>query len=188
MDSELHQTPVPVPPVSWEWQILSYFFCLFVFILGPHPRHMEVPRLGVESELWPPAYTSTTATQDPSRVCNLHHSSWQHQILNSLSETRDQTHVLMDASRVHQPLSHDGNFWQILSNGNFFLPSCRPCSFTDLPLWPKFTGPKVSETQAGSWSLNQDHAKVLVRWLNHELGSSRAASSHASCFMQGACL
>ena len=26
------------------------FVCLFVF-LGPHPRHMEVPRLGIESEL-----------------------------------------------------------------------------------------------------------------------------------------
>jgi len=27
------------------------FFFFFVFSLGPHPRHMEVPRLGVESEL-----------------------------------------------------------------------------------------------------------------------------------------
>ena len=28
---------------------LSFFF--FFFFLGPHPRHMEVPRLGVKSEL-----------------------------------------------------------------------------------------------------------------------------------------
>ena len=34
-----------------------FFFCLFVFF-GPHPRHMEVPRLGVELELSPPAYTT----------------------------------------------------------------------------------------------------------------------------------
>ena len=28
------------------------FFAFFVFcLLGPHPRHMEVPRLGVQSEL-----------------------------------------------------------------------------------------------------------------------------------------
>ena len=28
------------------------FVCLFVFVfLGPHPQHMEVPRVGVESEL-----------------------------------------------------------------------------------------------------------------------------------------
>ena len=27
------------------------FFFFAVFFLGPHPRHMKVPRLGVESEL-----------------------------------------------------------------------------------------------------------------------------------------
>ena len=46
---------------------------------------MEVPRLGVESELQPPAYTTSTATQDLSRICNLHHRSRQHRILNRLS-------------------------------------------------------------------------------------------------------
>ena len=30
---------------------------------------MEVPRLGVESELWLPAYTRATATPDPSLIC-----------------------------------------------------------------------------------------------------------------------
>ena len=45
---------------------------------------MDVPRLGVESELQLPAYTTATATLDPSLVCNLHHSSRQHQILNPL--------------------------------------------------------------------------------------------------------
>jgi len=38
------------------------------FSLEPHPRHMEVPRLGVESELLLPAYTRATATPDLSRV------------------------------------------------------------------------------------------------------------------------
>ena len=28
-----------------------YFFFVFLLFLGPLPRHMEVPRLGVESEL-----------------------------------------------------------------------------------------------------------------------------------------
>ena len=27
------------------------FLCLFLVFLGPHPGHMEVPRLGVEAEL-----------------------------------------------------------------------------------------------------------------------------------------
>ena len=47
---------------------------------------MEVPRLGVESELQRPAYTTATATQDLSHVCDLHHSSWQRRILNPLNK------------------------------------------------------------------------------------------------------
>ena len=47
------------------------------------------------------AYTTATATGDPSLVCSLHHSSWQHQILNPLSETKDRTRILMDISRIH---------------------------------------------------------------------------------------
>ena len=43
------------------------------FFLGPHPRHMEVPRLEVEWELQLLAYTTATAAQDPSRICDLHH-------------------------------------------------------------------------------------------------------------------
>ena len=37
---------------------------------------MEVPRLGVELEIQLPAYTTATATPDPSGVCELHQSSW----------------------------------------------------------------------------------------------------------------
>ena len=73
---------------------------IFFFFLGLNQRHMEVPRLRAESELQLPAYTTVIATQDPSRVCNLHHSSWQHQILNPLSRVRDRTCVLMDISWV----------------------------------------------------------------------------------------
>ena len=52
---------------------------------------MEVPRLGTESELKLPAYSTATATPDPSHICDLHYSSWQCQMLNPLSEARDQT-------------------------------------------------------------------------------------------------
>ena len=54
---------------------------------------MEVSRIGVE-------YTTATATRDLSRVCHLHHSSAQHQILNPLSKARDRTLIPMDTSRV----------------------------------------------------------------------------------------
>ena len=70
---------------------------------------MAVPRLGVESELQPLAYTTATATQDLSRICHLHHSSWQRQILNPLNKARDGIHVLVDISQVLNLLSYKGN-------------------------------------------------------------------------------
>jgi len=43
---------------------------------------MEVSRQGVKLELQLWAYTTAMAMPDPSHICNLHHSSWQHWILN----------------------------------------------------------------------------------------------------------
>ena len=62
----------------------SFCFCLF----RATQWHIKFPRLGAKLELQLPAYTTTTATQDPSLVCNLHHSSRQCRILNPLSEAR----------------------------------------------------------------------------------------------------
>ena len=74
------------------------YFCLF----WPYLRHMEVFKLVVESELQLMAYTTATATRDPSHICDdLYHSSRQCWILNPLSKARDRTCVLMDASQVH---------------------------------------------------------------------------------------
>ena len=52
---------------------------------------MDVLKLGVKLELQPWAYTTATATPDPSHVCDLHHSSRQHQIPNPLNEARYQS-------------------------------------------------------------------------------------------------
>ena len=60
---------------------------------------MEVPRLGVKSELQLPVYTTATATQDPSGICDLHNSR-QRQILKPLIEARDRTHNLMVLTRI----------------------------------------------------------------------------------------
>ena len=49
--------------------------CDFLSFLGPHLQHVEVPRVGVESELQLLAYTTVTAMQNLSCVRNLHHSS-----------------------------------------------------------------------------------------------------------------
>ena len=41
-----------------------------------------------------------TAMQNPGHICDPHHRSWQCWILNPLSEARDWTCVLMDASQI----------------------------------------------------------------------------------------
>ena len=86
-------------PKELKALLLLLLFCLLSF-LGSHPQYMEVPTLGVESELKPPVYTRTTAMPDPSRILHLHHSSRQCQILNPLSEARDGTCNLMVRSRI----------------------------------------------------------------------------------------
>ena len=82
-------------------RITTGFFFFFSFsILGLHPPHMKIPRLGVKSELQLlPAYIPATATPDPSRLFELHHNSQQRQILNPLRESRDRTRFLMDPSQ-----------------------------------------------------------------------------------------
>ena len=72
---------------------------MYIF-LGLQLQHLEISRLEIKSELQLPAYATATATPDLSRVCDLHCTSWQCQILNPRSEARDQTHVLVDTSRV----------------------------------------------------------------------------------------
>ena len=71
---------------------------------------MEVPRVKSELHLLACATAKTIATQDPSRVCNLYHSSWQHWILNPLSKARDRTRNLMVPSRIHFCCSSPGAF------------------------------------------------------------------------------
>ena len=74
----------------------SFFFAF----QGLYFQHMEVPMVGVESELSQPAYATATATQDLSQVCDLYHSSWQHHIPDPLNKVGDRTHILMNTSLI----------------------------------------------------------------------------------------
>ena len=75
-------------------------WCKFFCVWGAHLWHMEVPRLGVESELQLPVYTTATATRDPSCVCDLHHSSRQPRLPDPLMEGRDWTCILRNTSWI----------------------------------------------------------------------------------------
>ena len=99
-------------------------FYLFICFLGPH-LWMEVPRLGVEPELQLPAYATATAKPHLSHICDLHHSLWQHQILNPLSEARDRICILMDISQVCNMLSYNGNFNKLLNKQNISISTDR---------------------------------------------------------------
>ena len=71
------------------------FYANLRITLLPSFIYFCLPRLGIELELWPLVYTTTTAMPDPSCICDLHHSSWQFHILNPLSKARDQTFNLI---------------------------------------------------------------------------------------------
>ena len=87
----------------WQYQILNPLseagdqthilmdISLVLLFLAPHLKHLEVSRLEVKLEVQLPAFTTVTSIWDPSRFCDLHHSSWHHWIPYS------------------QLLSHNGN-------------------------------------------------------------------------------
>ena len=66
---------------------------------------MEGPRLGVEIQIGAAAeaFATVTVTPDLSHILDLHRSLWQHWILKSLSEAKDQTRVPTDIMWCSQP-------------------------------------------------------------------------------------
>ena len=76
--------------------IFLFYYYYYYFFLELHPPRMEVPSLGVTSELQLPAYATATAAWDLSCIYDLHHSSRQCRILNPLGEARDRTCIITD--------------------------------------------------------------------------------------------
>ena len=94
---------------------VSFFFFFIVFFLGPHQRHMEVPRLGVESGLQPPVYAIATAMRDqPASVTDT----------TALSNAGSLTHGTRPG---FEPAWILGRFvstephWELLDRSYFFL-------------------------------------------------------------------
>ena len=96
--------------------MVCFFFCLFKATPMAHGGPPARGRIG--------AVATATATCDLSRICNPHHSSWQHRILNPMSKARDRTHCICDlhhSSQLRQifnPLSKARN-----QTHNFMVPS-----------------------------------------------------------------
>ena len=135
---------------------------IFFVFLGPHPQHMEVPRLGVKSELQLLAYNTATATQNPSHICNLHHSLQPCQISNPLSEARDWIQVITDTSQVcyHEPQQelpkvHSFNqLTQTFQNNSWVMEKEKEYIQT-LPQFPPVLKKNYSWIIATSWWLSE---------------------------------
>ena len=78
-----------------------YVLCMYVCLFRAAPTAYGGPQARGQIGAAASAYATTTATPDLSRICNLHHSLRQCWILNPLSEARDGTRVLTDASQIH---------------------------------------------------------------------------------------
>ena len=82
---------------SWTWANdfispnLNFLFSFFR--AAPMAYGGSQARGQIELQLL--AYTTATATPDPSWVCDLHHNSQQHRIINPLSKASDWTHNFM---------------------------------------------------------------------------------------------
>ena len=65
----LYTATVPKPRIFFFFYITATYLFFYLFnqlicFLGLHVHDVEVPRLGVESKLWLPAYITFTVTQD----------------------------------------------------------------------------------------------------------------------------
>ena len=68
LDTQFYLTVLYIYPYGGDTPfnfIGRFFVFVFVFFLGPHLRHMDVTRLGVELELQLLPYTTATAMPDP---------------------------------------------------------------------------------------------------------------------------
>ena len=68
---------------------LVLVFCLFVLLFRAAPMAYGGSQARGRIRDTAPSQRHSHAKQDPSCLCYLHHSSWQHQILNPLREARD---------------------------------------------------------------------------------------------------
>ena len=86
-------------------QTCSIFF-FFFFFFCPFAISWAAPTAYGGSQARGPIRAVATGLRqshssvDPSCVCDLHHSSQQHWILNPLSKARNQTCILMDTRQI----------------------------------------------------------------------------------------
>ena len=118
------------------------------------------------------AYTTATATPDPSCLCDLRRSSWQRRILYPLSKARDPTGILTDTSWIHSSLSHNRNsqfcYWFLTYIGSV------------IPLSWNFLGLALCPPMWYAWSFSESFGVYLkITW--QVQGSTNAVGCSGFC-------
>ena len=99
------------------YEMYTNFFCLllfkntFFFFQGCIQQHMEVHRLRSEWSYSCRPTPTTIAMPDLSHICDLHHSSWQCQILNPLRPGTEPV-----SSRILVRFISTEPHWELLKN------------------------------------------------------------------------
>ena len=94
----------PIYPSSSHPLETFLFFCLFGATSTAHGGSQA--RDPIRAVVM--AYATAIEMQDPSHICNLHHSSQKRWLLNPLIEVGDRTCVLMDAIQTCFPWAGTG--------------------------------------------------------------------------------
>ena len=119
--------------------------CIFFGLLGPHLAYG-----GSQARGW---IGATPAS--------LHHSSQQCWIFNPLSEARDRTYILMDASQIHV-------HWATTGTSNFFF-LCWPLELLaegECLLYPSYAYPGLMLQQAWQGKTHHDWVASISYWAN----------------------
>ena len=105
-------------PLCLSSFILFYLFLPFFFRATPEAFGSSQARgqIGTIAAGLP----HSPSNQDPSRVCNLQHSSQKCRILNPLSKVRDRTHIFMDTSWICFPCTITGTPWVPFNDENLY--------------------------------------------------------------------
>ena len=114
---------------------MNILFIFFFFLFRATPVACGSSQTRDEQELQLPAYSTATAMPHLSRIGDLCHSSQQCWILNPRGKARDQTHVLMDTSRVLNLLSHN-------RNSSFIFLSQKKQTTSRVIIFPRHFSPK----------------------------------------------
>ena len=104
VDRLANRAPRPAPQdVVSQLPLPRICFCLFVLLFRAAPAAYGSSQARDRNGAAAPGLRHSHSHAGSELPFDLHHSSWQHRILNPLSQARDGTRLLMDARHPAEP-------------------------------------------------------------------------------------